>query len=351
MPDRKKALIAGATGVVGRNLLRHLLTLDDWEVIAVSRRKPDVEGGYEHVPLDLLDRTQTLEVLRQPRGVTHVFFSAYVERPTWSGMVAPNQAMLVNLIDALEPASPDLVHINLMHGTKWYGNHLGPFKTPAKEDDPRHMPPNFYYDQQDFISARQAGKAWTWSAARPHAICGFATGNPMNVVLVLAVYATISRALGMPLRHPGTAENYHALYQCTDTALLARSLVWMATDRRCANEPFNVTNGDLIRWENLWPKIAAYFDMEPGPRQHIRLTEMMADKAPLWERIVSEHELQRIPYDQVVSWGYGDFVFGAGFDIISSMSKARRYGFREVVDTEEMLFRMFDGLRAAQVIP
>jgi uncharacterized protein YbjT (DUF2867 family) len=47
MPDRKKALIAGATGVAGRNLLRHLLTLDHWDVIAVSRRKPDVEGGYD----------------------------------------------------------------------------------------------------------------------------------------------------------------------------------------------------------------------------------------------------------------------------------------------------------------
>ena len=47
MPDRKKALIAGATGVVGRNLLRHLLTLDGWDVIAVSRRKPDVDGRYE----------------------------------------------------------------------------------------------------------------------------------------------------------------------------------------------------------------------------------------------------------------------------------------------------------------
>jgi uncharacterized protein YbjT (DUF2867 family) len=54
MPDRKKALIAGATGVVGRNLLRHLVTLDDWDVIAVSRRKPDVDGRYEHVAVDLL---------------------------------------------------------------------------------------------------------------------------------------------------------------------------------------------------------------------------------------------------------------------------------------------------------
>ena len=49
MPGRKKALIAGATGVVGRNLLRHFLALDDWDVIAISRRKPDVEGRYEHV--------------------------------------------------------------------------------------------------------------------------------------------------------------------------------------------------------------------------------------------------------------------------------------------------------------
>jgi hypothetical protein len=27
---------------------------------------------------------------------------------------------------------------------KSYGVQLGPFKTPAKETDPRHMPPNFY---------------------------------------------------------------------------------------------------------------------------------------------------------------------------------------------------------------
>ncbi|MGA8695447.1 MAG: NAD-dependent epimerase/dehydratase family protein [Xanthobacteraceae bacterium] len=275
MPDRKKALIAGATGVVGRNLLRHLLALDGWDVIAVSRRKPDVDGRYEHVAVDLLDRAQTFEALKRPRGVTHVFFSAYIERPTWAEMVAPNQTMLVNLMDAIETASPDLAHVNLIHGTKWYGNHLGPFKTPAKEDDPRHMPPN----------------------------------------------------------------------------LLSRALVWMATDSRCANEPFNVTNGDLIRWENLWPKMASYFRMEVGPRQHIKLTEMMADKASLWDRIVAQHGLRRIPYDQIVSWGYGDFVFGAGFDIISSMTKARRYGFHEAVDTEEMFFRMFDELRASKVIP
>ena len=259
--------------------------------------------------------------------------------------------MLGNLLDAVEPASPELAHINLMQGTKWYGNHLGPFKTPAREDDPRHMPPNFYYDQQDTVAARQRGRRWTWSAARPHAICGFATGNPMNLVMVIAVYAAISKALGMPLRHPGTEANWRALYQCTDAELLARAVTWMATEPRCANEAFNITNGDLIRWENLWPRIARHFGMEVGPRQHIRLAEMMRDKAPVWDRLVAEHGLQPIPYEQVAAWSFGDFVFSAGFDIISSMTKARRYGFGEVVDTEEMFLRLFDELRSARVIP
>ena len=53
-----KALIAGATGVVGRNLLRHLLATGDWEVVTLSRRKPDVEGAYEHIAIDLLDAAQ-----------------------------------------------------------------------------------------------------------------------------------------------------------------------------------------------------------------------------------------------------------------------------------------------------
>jgi hypothetical protein len=33
------------------------------------------------------------------------------------------------------------------------------------------------------------------------------------------------------------------------------------------------------------------------------------------------------------------------------MTKARRYGFHEVRDTEEMFFRMFDELRASKMIP
>jgi nucleoside-diphosphate-sugar epimerase len=348
---RNTALIAGATGVVGRNLLKHLLTLDEWNVVAVSRRAPDIEGDYRHISVDLLSAADCAAKLGQDLGITHVFYSAYVEKSDWAEMVPPNLAMLVNLIDAVEPNNPSLQHINLMQGTKWYGNHLGPFKTPAAESDPRHMSPNFYYDQQDFITARQQGKPWSWSAARPHGICGFAIGNPMNLVMVIAVYATISKALGLPLRHPGSRANASALYQVTDTAHLSKATVWMATDSSAANEPFNVTNGDIFRWEDMWPHFAAYFDMDLAPAQQIDLPLMMADKTELWTALAKAHNLLPIPYQQLVGWNYGAFVFTPEFDIISSMTKARQYGFHDVIDSKEMFLRQFDQLRAERVIP
>jgi nucleoside-diphosphate-sugar epimerase len=320
-------------------------------VTAVSRRKPEVEGAFHHLSVDLLDRQQTKAMLGHPLGITHIFYSAYVDRPNAEDLVAPNVAMLANAIDAIEPHAPELRHVNLMHGTKWYGCHLGPFPTPAKEDDPRHMPPNFYHDQQDWIADRQKGKSWTWSSARPHAVCGFAIGNPMNLVLVIAVYATLSKALGLPLRFPGTEESHNALYQCTDSELLAKGVMWMAENPRCANQPFNITNGDVIRWSRIWPRIAEYFEIDVAPRQHISLSRMMKDKAPVWQRLVAENGLQDIAYENLVQWAYGDYVFSTGYDIVSSTMKAREYGFAEFLDTEKMFMRRFDELRENMIIP
>lgn len=351
MTQRKRALVVGATGVVGRNTMRHLLALGDWEVTAVSRRTPDLPGAYDHISVDLLDAADTSAQLGRPLGLTHIFYSAYVERATWAEGTAPNIAMLKHVIDAIEPVSPALQHVNLMHGTKWYGSHVGPFKTPAKEDDARGPGPNFYHDQQDLVAARQQGKSWTWTTVRPHAICGFATGNPMNLVNVIAVYASISKALGQPLRFPGTEANYNALYQCVDAGHLAKAVTWMATEPRCGNQAFNITNGDIFRWKDLWPRIARDFNIEVGPQKHVSLVETMRDKGPLWDRLVHEHGLQPIPYEKLVAWKFGDSVFGSGYDMINSMTKARQFGFHDVIDTENMFIRIFNELRAGRVIP
>ena len=78
---------------------------------------------------------------------------------------------------------------------------------------------------------------------------------------------------------------------------------------------------------------------------------MMADKASLWTRLIGQHDLQDIGYEQLVNWNYGTFVFTPEFDIVSSTVKARQFGFHDVVDSQEMFLRQFDELRAERVIP
>jgi len=163
----------GATGVVGRYLLMHLLGRGEWDVLALSRRRPDVAGDYLHLCADLTDAHDCRTSLAGHRDLTHVFYAAY-PRPARHRVAGARQhGDAGQRVEAAERAAPGLRHVNLVEGTKWYGSHLGPFKTPAKESDPRHMPPNMYYAQQDALEARQHGKAWSWSAVRPHAVCGF----------------------------------------------------------------------------------------------------------------------------------------------------------------------------------
>ncbi|MBB6498725.1 SDR family oxidoreductase [Pedobacter cryoconitis] len=347
----KTALIVGANGVIGSNLIKHLSGLDDWHIIGLSRRGGINKDRLKFISVDLLDPQDTLRKLSKLSEVTHIFYTAYQDRPSWAQMVAPNLAMLVNVVNAIEPVALNLKHISLMQGYKVYGAHLGPFKTPAKETDAGHMPPEFNVDQQHFLEQRQQGKSWTWSAIRPSVVGGTALGNPMNLALVIAVYASISKELGIPLRFPGKPGAYDKLIEVTDAGLLADATVWAATQPQGANQAFNINNGDLFRWNELWPKIAAFFEMETAPPLQLSLQTVMADKADLWSSIQEKYSLQRHDYADLSSWAFGDFVFSWDYDFFADGSKARRAGFHRYEDTEEMFFRLFRELRQQKVIP
>jgi nucleoside-diphosphate-sugar epimerase len=226
---RAKAVVVGGVGVIGRNLLLHLDRHTDWELVGLARRAPDFESRARFISVDLLDRADAAAKLGRLTDVTHIFYTAFQARPTWAEHGPPNLALLVNAVEPIAAASPMLEHVHLVEGTKIYGSHLGPFRTPAKESDPPHMLPNFYWDQERWLEGFQTGKRWSWSALRPQTVCGFAVGNPMNLAVGLAVYAAISKELGLPLRFPGTATAFEKLYQVTDSELLARCMLWCAT--------------------------------------------------------------------------------------------------------------------------
>ncbi len=198
---------------------------------------------------------------------------------------------------------------------------------------------------------RAEGARWSWSALRPHGIWGFAVGSPVNQMTALAVYGSISKHLGLPLRFPGTEACYRAVFQVTDADLLARATLWAADALAAANEAFNITNGDYFRWCHVWPKIAAVFEMPAGDVQTISLVAHMAGQAPLWEQLVARHGLRPIPFAELAAWPFGDYVFGCDWDVMTSTVKARQFGFHDVVDSEEMFVRLLRRFREERIVP
>jgi nucleoside-diphosphate-sugar epimerase len=347
----KVALVVGAQGIIGRNLTNHLASLGDWDIVGLSRRGGENTSSVRHISVDLLDQHDCADKLSGLTQITHIFYAAYQERPTWAELVPPNLAMLTNVVQTVEAVASGLEHVSLMQGYKVYGAHLGPFKTPARETDANHMPPEFNVDQQVHLENRKKGKAWTWSAMRPSIVGGFALGNPMNLTIAIAVYATMSKELGLPLRFPGRPGAYDKLLEITDAGLLAKATVWAATDKQCVNQTFNVNNGDLFRWNEMWPEIARFFELEVSPPLPMSLAVVMADKEPLWNAIVEKHGLQPTPYKDVSSWAFADFIFSWDYDLFADGSKARRFGFHEYVETKSMFMNIFLDLRKRRIIP
>ncbi len=348
---KKKMVVAGALGVIGRAVIERIAGQPEWEVVGLSRRTPDYESAAQHISVDLLDPEDCKRKLASLDDVTHLAFAAYIEKINLADQVPPNLALITNLVRSLQDVAPGLRHITLFQGGKAYGCHLGPFKTPGKESDPRHMPPNFYYDQEDFLRAESANQSWTWTAMRPEAVCGFAVGNPMNILMVIAVYAAISKHLGQPLRFPGTLPAYNALYQVSDADILADATVWAGDTPGAAGEVFNITNGDYFRWCHLWPAFARFFEMDHAPPIPITLQDMMSDKGPVWDAITAQHGLRPYGFEQIASWRFGDFIFNNEFDNITSTIKARRLGFAACIDSEEMFLSKFKRLQEMKIIP
>jgi nucleoside-diphosphate-sugar epimerase len=314
-------------------------------------RRPVPDADWDHLPVDLLDADGARQGLAEAGGTEILVFGAYVERPTSAELSEVNVTLLRNTLDGLDAAGAPLRHVTLYQGGKAYGAHLGYFNTPAKERDPRLVQPNFYYDQEDLLREVAGERGFDLTVLRPEGVVGYAVGNPMNLLMVIAVYASICRELGQPMRFPGTVAAYDALYQVTDAELLARATVWAAAEPGAAGEIFNITNGDQLRWRHLWPVFARHFGMDLAEPQPVPLADAMPQHRAVWERLVQRHSLRDTPYDRLVGWEFGDFLLRSEFDNVTSTVKGRQAGFADCLDTDDRFLELFDRLAEDRVIP
>jgi len=357
-------LIAGATGVVGHAALEEFARCGEGDIVALSRREPTLPAGgrCRHLPLDLADAHACRQAIAAQPGVTHLVYAALFEKPGlvrgWRerDQMVTNLAMLRNLLDPLtDGGTGSLRHVSLLQGTKAYGVHLHPVPVPARERQPRDPHDNFYWLQEDHLRAQARQHGFAFTIFRPQLVFGDAVGVAMNLVPVIGVYAAVCRELGLPFAYPGGPSN---VMEATDARLLARALRWACAAHAARYETFNVTNGDVFVWRNLWPALADALGVETGPDEPRSLAEFLPRHADTWQRVVDRFGLRPLRMAALLgeSHHYADFCFGhrareAPPPVIVSTIKLRQAGFGDCIDTEQMFRDWFERLREQRILP
>ena len=358
----KKVVVAGATGLVGNAALRHFARAGGAEVVALSRRKPRQLHGARHVLIDLTDTAQCAQAAAELDGTTHLIYAALYEAPNlidgWRDphQIDTNDRMLRNLMAALEPVAPALKHVALLQGTKAYGSHVRPLKVPAREGrSEMYEQPNFYWAQENFLRGLQKGKTWHFSILRPVLIVGLAMGGAMDLIPPLGVYAAMLREEGRDLDYPGGAPR---VGQAVDVDLLARAIAWCGESEAARNEAFNVTNGDVFAWENIWPAVADALGMKPGRAVPLSLAQECRKWIAPWDELRRKHSLVSPGLEEFVglSFQYADYQMRYGQtepgppSIVSTV-KINQAGFTEMMDTEAMFKKWFAEAKASKLLP
>jgi nucleoside-diphosphate-sugar epimerase len=326
------ALVVGASGIIGSHAARELIA-DGWTVYGLVRQPRREVAGPRPVAADLLDPASLATALVDI-DPSHVFLTSWMRNATEAENIRVNGGMVRNLLHALSPKQT-VRHVALVTGLKHY---LGPFDRYAQEDE---------------VYAAAARDGFTWSVHRPHTVIGKAVGNLMNMGTTLAVYASICKETGRPFRWPGPQAQWQGLSDMTDARVLAKHLVWAATTEAAWNEAFNVVNGDIFRWNWLWPRLAAWFGVEPiGFDDTVHpLEPAMADDGPLWCELAQRRGLAEPDLGKLASAWHTDLDLGRPIEVMTDMSKSRKLGFSLFQRTDESFFDLFAQLRADRLIP
>lgn len=354
-------LVAGATGLVGRAAMEHFARRG-YRVTAVSRRRPPDTYGADFISVDLDDRDACAEVFGGLHDVTQLVFAALYEQPDlvagWTDdeHIQKNGRMLRNLLEPLDGASDRLANVVLLQGPKAYGVHVRPIPVGSREDrDELRDLPNFYWEQEDYLRAKQPGRPWGWTVFRPGLVVGHAVGSPMNIVAALGIYGSVLRDAGEPLHFPG---GLTPVIEATDTDLMASAFEWAATSPEARNQVFNITNGDVFTMRAMWPVIAECLGMEAGDDVPLLLSEAMPQRAEAWERVRQRHGLAAPDLASFAgqSFQFADFCLAHGVDTVlepalMSTVKLRRSGFCDVLATDDMFRTWFDRYQRAGLLP
>jgi nucleoside-diphosphate-sugar epimerase len=355
-----KVLVTGASGLLGVAAIEKFLSAD-WEVVGVSRRKPELPSGrdVEFLSVDLRNEETAVAAFEPLTDVTHIVYTALQEKPElvagWSSkeQIETNNAMLRNVVEPIVRTAPNFQHISILQGTKIYGVHLHPIPIPARERDARNDHQNFFFDHEAYVLEMGAQHGFNYTALRPQLVTG-PTPGALNVLPAIGVYAAIRRERGEPFGFPGGPS---FVWEAADADLVADVMVWAAQSPQAANEAFNITNGDVFEWRNVWPALAETLGVEAGPDIPASVAAYLEENADVWDQIVAKYDLRSRNLRELVGQGdqHADFAFAYGARegprAFVSTIKLRQAGFTKTIDTEDSFRNALRSLIDHKLLP
>ncbi|KAI3465284.1 hypothetical protein Pfo_021947 [Paulownia fortunei] len=358
------ALIVGVTGIAGSGLAETLSFADTpggpWKVYGVARRPcPEwlTSLHVDYIQCDIAKTDETYSKLSPLTDITHIFYVSW----TGSEDCELNTLMFRNILDSVIPNAPNLKHVCLQTGIKYYWGNMAemdstnePHDCPFYENLPRLKQENFYYNLEDLVYESSTRKnSLTWSIHRPALIFGFSPCSMMNTVSTLCVYAAICKHENKPLVYTGTEVSWTCLWDAVDSDLLAEHFVWTATNPRAKNQAFNVNNGDVFKWKHLWKVLAQQFDLEAvgyEGKEPVLLEDLMKDKDAVWDEIVKKNNLVPTKLRDIAAFWLADVVF-RNKETLCSMNKNKEFGFLGFRDTTKSFVNSINKMRAYRFIP
>ena len=141
------------------------------------------------------------------------------------------------------------------------------------------------------------------------------------------------------------------------------ALRWAATSSSARGQTFNITNGDVFEWRDVWGSLAQMLGVNPGPDEPLSLAEWLPQQEAAWARTVERCGLRPLSLHDIVglSHQYADDAFAYTPDgsslasrsspVLLSTIRLRQAGFGDCIDTEDMFAYWFERLRAERVLP
>ena len=198
---------------------------------------------------------------------------------------------------------------------------------------------------------------FNYTILRPQLIVGPNYGVVMNLPPIIGAYAALCEHTNQPFAFPGGVD---WVWEAADARLVGDACLWAAQNHEhgAHNETFNLTNGEVFMWRDMWDAIANTLGVVAAPDTPVSMAEFFADKETLWQEVVQAHNLKPIELSALLgeSHFYADLCFAYGAQqppppTFVSTVKIKQAGFTQTYNTEESFCHWLEYLQQQKIIP